>query len=273
VTAQSGFGGKSNCLKRAAHYLKRAAEFSIESEPSLNTFHAWARVLEVPDSTGRPEYEQELQTAVMERLLAIRADLTLARKLLLNSIYPPDIYSSAFDKALMVTSGQYLALGWSSIRQLLTEDVVSVLRLCATAIGDEEREIAVDELEAIIAMLSDLEAVVSAAELDADVKSLFYDQIAILRRALREYPVRGAQAIRQAFYIAVGEWYDRNGDSRASKAGASKLAARFNDVMVEVQRVLALAKTGESLIAGAPGVIERIGNGIDAVRRALTSGS
>jgi hypothetical protein len=199
-----------NEFERIVELLVRGAKAlehgQVQAQTATGTV-LWAHVFELEPAEGQQvEVDPSIQTQVAQNLVWMRDVIVRSQELMPSTSAPSDLYENAFARALNATSPAHLGVRSVVIQQQLTLEAQSVLRMCAAQLLKDETELAAADLQALIEILEDLENGVAESDLPPDVKSFFYDQISIMRRAMREYPVRGAAAIRDGLHLSVGRW-------------------------------------------------------------------
>ncbi|WP_280494869.1 hypothetical protein [Nocardia farcinica] len=87
------------------------------------------------------------------------------------------------------------------------------------------------------------EEVIAATALPPELLSFLLDQLDLIRRALREYAVRGAEALNEALDQSVGAlWrHARAGDLGTAAPEAGSPLGRFNRILVQIAAITGVA--------------------------------
>lgn len=95
---------------------------------------------------------------------------------------------------------------WSSYRQHLVSGALHDLRHCAYLLGKFHTENDIDktEIATLKARVAELYEMISASELDSELKFLIYDLLTTLQIALDDYKIKGTDGIKRAVIHAFG---------------------------------------------------------------------
>jgi hypothetical protein len=231
------------------------------------TLHrVWAITFDiVPQDTTTQSFPENIITSINERLVYLRQALHRGAASLVEKGVGAEKFQSGFEKALAGC-----ALGedrdWNTVSGVLTHDTVNVVDLCADILGTDEREIRSEDLTEVLRLLAELEEEIAKADLPSDVKSFFFAQIAMLRRAIREYPTRGPEGIKRALYIALGEQADVAPAAAVAKGSPGEsFMFRLHQLMQKLNTFTTFAQNVDKAVGAGASNFDRV---MDALRGA-----
>lgn len=167
---------------------------------NTQTLEVWAKLFEVNE-----ENPNKKSGVVAERLNAMYRELEVVREQMANANYSEKLYSPAIAKVEQALSMMLLPSTWNLARQYLTPETVIALEFCSEILPDEEAQISSEELAEINTRIEELSALLSDSQLPTRLRALIEHHISLIRRALAEYPITGAKALREAARTALGE--------------------------------------------------------------------
>ena len=91
------------------------------------------------------------------------------------------------------------------------------MAFCSEILPNEEFEITDEEVQSIREKVGDLRATLSDATIPDRLRSLIQHHIELIERALFEYPISGAKALREAGRTALGEMIEVKDDIAIAK--------------------------------------------------------
>lgn len=245
-----------NSAYRVYQILQKAAQ----QDPGRATGWIWANVFGY--GKGEPEQTDELSTRdtdVARALALLRDEIINARDQMLATDLSNDLYEDAFGGALKAISASSLRTGWSDFRQHLTQDRLLAIRFCSEVLPDQERLIDKKDLDDIEAQLASLRATIDERDLPADVRRFILGLVRTIERAIKDYPVSGAKAYRNAFVDAVAS-YGENEILIQENKGVSEMKTldriwkKFTDVTQKAETIQKFLKaaSGFSSFLGLP---------------------
>jgi hypothetical protein len=119
--------------------------------------------------------------------------------------FSEELYAPATSQLEAAFSTMNLYNPWPHARQYLTAETTVAMAFCGEIIDNEEDLIGTEELTEIANKVRELEQSLVDSTLPPRLKSLIQHHIDLIRRALAEYPIAGARALRQAARTALGE--------------------------------------------------------------------
>ena len=236
-----------NPAARLSHILARAHSHG----ETKGVLAAWAELLGVnePDDITR-------QVEVTRLLGEMLGQLQLINEAAPRTPLKPNRYEAHLVRLREALSPARLPSEWKNVRQFLTPDTLLALDVLADTLPPDQTHVPQSAIDQILADLSSLEKFVAASELSADLAQFIYSQIDAIRKAVREYPVRGAVALRRAFERSVWEWQASEG---LAKTPAEKRAVgRLHKTWI---KAVAIGSAVVGFVAGAG----KIADGVDKV--------
>jgi hypothetical protein len=174
---------------------------SIPSQnPNRQPIEVWSDLFMIQDVN--PHRKTIL---VGERLSAMHREIELVQEQMRKANFSDHLYGAAVSHIENALSAMLLATQWSQVLQYLTPETFVALSFCGEILPDEESIIEPNELTSIAAQVQELEDSLAASTLPPRLLALMRHHIDLIRRALAEYPIAGAKALREAARIALGE--------------------------------------------------------------------
>lgn len=174
---------------------------SIPSHPdNTQTLEVWSKLFEIKEA--KPHRKTIL---VGERLGAMHREIELVQEQMRKANFSESLYATAVSHVENALSAMLLPGSWNQARQYLTPETLVALSFCGEILPDEESSIEPSELASIAAQVQDLEDSLAASTLPPRLFALIKHHIDLIRRALAEYPISGAKALREAARTALGE--------------------------------------------------------------------
>lgn len=201
-----------NSATRLLRILEKASEY----QDNIQTLEAWAKLLGVAvDNPNRRAVE------VGELVHAMHRELDLVAAGLSGTNFSKSLYESAFTRIEHAISPMLLPATWNHVKQYLTPDVFTALAFCTEILPDEENQISAEELSAIRQKVEELRATVADTETPARLRQLIQHHTELIDRALSEYSVVGAKALREAGRTALGEMIEVRDELAPVKTSAA----------------------------------------------------
>jgi len=224
----------------SATRLLRILEKASEHQDNTQTLEAWARLLGV--SVENPHRKA---VEVGELVHAMHRELDLAASGLAGANFSKGLYESAFTRIEHAISPMLLPATWNQVKQYLTPDVLTALAFCTEILPDEESQISAEELDSIRKKVEELRATVSDAETPIRLRQLIQHHIALIDRALSEYAVVGAKALREAGRTALGEMIEAKDELAPVKS--SPAVSKLESTWATVNKAADIALKGEKM--------------------------
>jgi hypothetical protein len=174
---------------------------SIPGHPdNTQTLEVWTKLFNIAEANPHKR-----AASVSEHLNAMYREVELVRQRMETANYSEELYSRAIANVENALSTMLLSGTWNLARQYLTAETFVALSFCAEILPDEEEPITADVLANIAAQVQELENSLTGPEIPPRLRRLIEHHIALIRRALAEYPITGANAFREAARTGLGE--------------------------------------------------------------------
>lgn len=212
-----------NSATRLLRILEKAST-NVDNAPVLD---GWAKLLEVTE-----EHPIRRAIAVTQLLQVMHRELGIATTGLSKANFSASLYEVAFSRVENAISPMLLPYTWNNVKQYLTPDVLTAFAFCAEILPDEESEISSEELQVIRKKVEELKITLAEADTPVRLQVLIQHHIELIERALAEYLVVGAMALRQAGRTALGEMIEARETISSSKdlPAVSKLESTWKSV-------------------------------------------
>jgi hypothetical protein len=184
----------------SASRLLRILERHTSHADNVQTLEAWAGLLDVTET-----HPHRRIVAVGELVHAMHRELEHAATELASANFSKNLYENAFSRIENALSTMLFPNTWNHVRQHLAAEVLTALAFCTEILPNEETEISVEELASIRSKLDELRLTLEDSSLPRRLRSLIEHHVELIERALAEYPVVGAIALREAGRTALGE--------------------------------------------------------------------
>lgn len=207
---------------------------------NTQTLEVWAQLFQISETNPNRK-----SSAVAERLSAMYRELEAVREQMQKANFSENLYAPAIEKAEHALSTMLLPSTWNQARQYLTAETFVALEFCSEILSDEEAQISLEELNEISTRVEELAASLSGSGLPPRLVALVEHHVGLIRRALSEYPICGAKALRQAARTALGELVEVKDTITANREAPeiSKLGA----IWKKVNEAADVALKGEKL--------------------------
>lgn len=187
---------------------------------------------------------------VSERLLWMQRELDLVAAHMRESGYSEKLYAKAITNIELSMSTMMLSASGNEVKRYLPPDTLLALAYCSEILPDEESQILAEELDQIQGLIDELRLLISESELPPRLIALIWHHIELIQRALAEYPIMGAKALREAARTGLGELIEIEETARTSRdtPEINKLGAvwkKVNQAADTALKVEKLAKLAE----------------------------
>lgn len=197
-----------NSASRLLSVIERA--YTIPD--NTQTLEAWAQLLGVPE--GNP-FKRVIQ--VGELVHAMNHELDLAMQGLAAANFSPNLYEGSFQKILHALSPMLFTSTWNQAKQYFGPDVMTTLAFSVEILPDEETQIPPESFAEIQANMVQLRSTLDHPGLPPRLSSIISHHLALIERALAEYPIVGAKAFRKAGHEGLGEIIEATEEISAAK--------------------------------------------------------
>lgn len=195
---------------------------------------------------------------VGERLSAMYREIELVQEQMRKANFSDNLYGAAVSHVENALSVMLLPAQWNQILQYLTPETFIALSFCGEILPDEESIIEPNELASIAAQVQELEDSLATSTLPPRLIALMRHHIALIRRALAEYPIAGAKALREVARIALGEIIEIKETVTANREASElgKLGAVWKhvneaaDIALKAEKVSQIGQKAWEMIGG-----------------------
>lgn len=227
-------GKNLNSATRLLRILEKASEYQHNAQ----VLDTWAKLLGVVVTNRRA-------VAVGELIHAMHQELDLAAAGLAGANFSKILYESAFTRVELAISPMLLSATWDQVRQYLTPEVLTALAFCTEILPDEENQISAEDLVSIKEKVNELRVTVADADTPPRLRQLIQHHIELIDRALSEYLVVGAKALREAGRTALGEMIEVKDELAPVKS--SPAVSKLESAWATVNKAADIALKGEKI--------------------------
>lgn len=181
--------GFTNPAKRVFAQIQKAA--NRPDQPSAAA--TWAEIFGLDPGQANKDPH-----TVYMRLNLLRGEIDLIESMMKDTSFTEKLYVPYLDRVRKAVSVNNITASWSSYKQHLQPDVFLALRYCAEILPQEE-SISIEELQAILDKVRELQLEIENSNLSAGVHAFLISQLSIIEKAIVEYPFKGGSAIKNAF--------------------------------------------------------------------------
>lgn len=135
---------------------------------------------------------------ILSVVQSLRDQIDVVESALSTTSLDHDMYISALDSLRDALSLGRLYCPWDATRALFTPHVISILKICEHALGDQESKSPTADISELLDCLDSLELHCQNPELDSDVRLFLIEMVTVTKRALLEYEILGLKAIVRA---------------------------------------------------------------------------
>lgn len=176
----------------------------LQSVPSAadNTqvLDVWANFFSIEEQNTNKK-----SSIVAERLNAMSRELEIVQEQMRNANFSENLYESCITNLEHAFSTMLLPATWGQVRQYLKRETFVALSFCGEILSDEESQIDAHELSEIRLQVKELQTLLINSQLPQRLRILIQHHIDLIFKALDEYPITGAKALREAARTALGE--------------------------------------------------------------------
>jgi hypothetical protein len=183
-----------NAAHRVDQVLSRAAQVSSAQE----TLSAWVETLRINETDPQITARQALAVEVARKVGLLREQVQEVHRKMSDTSVRPQRYENAVQNVLNALDITGLTTSWQSYSQYLTPETLAAIGWCADTLPGEEEVIDEEELKALSREVDELWASVVERDLPDYVKSFLFEQVNIIRRAIKDYPIVGARAFKRS---------------------------------------------------------------------------
>jgi hypothetical protein len=216
-----------NPVTRVLNIISAAQAYRNQNDKAID---AWAHVLQVdsPDAIMR-----RMETISLLRLIYLETERGRA---LMGSIQlSRDLYDDAFSAVNRTLDVELFPHAWQSVIGLLTPTALNALKICSELLPTEGEEIAATSLEHISKLVAELRTDLASGNVPRALREYLDQQLTIIERAIRSYPIVGNVAFTQAVSESLTVAYTNK--TTAKEHASSVQVRRFTDIWREVLEV------------------------------------
>lgn len=177
----------------------------------------WAEVFDLSRDS------QHLEDEVVTCLQAMRSEMELLRMKLLALNVSEDLMQPGMTRFRDVASTAYINAGWSGLREQTSkpENRLALMWANWALRGEDEEDMADEELTALQSELDSLEKSLQETEMTPYLRDFIRRQVNAIRTALRVYRVQGVKPIEEALQQVAGAYTIERSRVEVAHANAS----------------------------------------------------
>ena len=184
----------------SATRIQTILQQAIGQPGNLPVVDCWAKLLNIDEININKK-----SILVAERLGCLYRELELIAPQMRNKNFSEKLYKNAINQIEHALSTMLLSGSWNQVTQYLPKETFVALGFCTEILTDEESQVSQDELDEILANVQELRASTIDSNLPIRLRQLVEHHIVLIEKALAEYPICGAKALREAVYTGIGE--------------------------------------------------------------------
>ncbi|EHR70725.1 hypothetical protein BurJ1DRAFT_1872 [Burkholderiales bacterium JOSHI_001] len=233
------------------HALLSAAS----GHPNKAIWEMWAEVFAVKGSD-----HSETAELVSERLNWLHIELQLLQVQAKTATISPHLYEGSLARIRSLLSPLILSSPWDGSRGNLTADVLLSVAFLNELLPDEENAISDQEFQRISDMAAELASSMEHSDLPEALRRLIDHHLQLIAKALAQYKVFGARALREAGRTALGEIVELKDTVQASKQSEEmsrlgKLWKQVNGAADAALKAEKIAQLGHKAWEAASGLL------------------
>ena len=243
-----------NPAARLAAIFDEARRVARPQDPAMLT---WAAVFKLPGGAGVNEVDRQFE--LMRLLGELHVQLQEVRRRAASTGLRAKNYEQQLGNISQALLPNRLYAVWQDLASFLNAEALLALNTLADLLGDDELPVPADALSLLLTDVAALEQEVRESTLDAELKSFVFVQLDAIRAAVRDYPIRGASALQDAYQRAMWEWGRAPASATATKEGASV-----------VQRMRRLVVATAAFVVAAGGTLQGVSQLVTVAQTLLT---
>jgi hypothetical protein len=237
-----------NSASRLVALLQNATNL----QGNLQTLEIWALLFKINEANHHKK-----SILVVERLGAMYREIDLVRDQMQEAKYSEALYVPALSRLENALSTMLLPNTWQTVSQYLTPETFVALSFCGEILPNEELLISPDDLASIEVQVQELEDLLTTSTIPPSLRALIAHHITIIRKALAEYPIAGAKALREAGRAVVGDFVEAHEKIKSHRD--SPEVTKLSDVWKRVNDAASIALKTEKIAQLGQKVWEAIG--------------
>lgn len=212
------------------------------NQPNKAIWGVWADVFGVKGAN-----DTETAEMVLERLHWLHIELQLLQAQAQKASLSPHLYEGALSRIRSALSPVILGSSWEGTRGNLAPEVLLTVAFLNEVLPDEESAISEEELQRIADMAQELAASLAHSDLPEALRRLIEHHLHLIGKALAQYKIHGARALREAGRTALGEIVELKDTVQASKQSdeLSRLGKLWKNVNTAADTALKAEKLAQ----------------------------
>lgn len=192
----------SNSAKRILNIL-----ISLQGKsPQTSTAQIWAGVLGLDERTVDSDpYE------LNQELTLIREELNIVEEEMKGTKFSEVLYKPYINQLKLVVTPNNLAAAWSNYKDNINPELILSIRYCSEILDDEE-DVDFKELNDLLIKLDEFRKTLNKTKLGESTYRFILNQIGIIEKAIKNYPIIGNAAIKKAFNEGFVDIVDKSYD-------------------------------------------------------------
>lgn len=199
----------SNSAKRILNIL-----ISLQGKShQTSAAQTWAGILGIDESIVNSDpYE------LNQKLTLIRDELNLVEKGMDNSKFSDELYMPYINQLKLLVSPNNLAAAWANYAQYINPETILSIKYCSEIL-DNEDTVDFKELSDLLIKIDEFRKSLNQTKLDEDTYQFILNQISIIEKAIKNYPITGNAAIKKAFKEGMMDIIEKNNEIDNINAG------------------------------------------------------
>ena len=238
-------------IKAILHAAKNT-QAAKSAQGKRRVIDAWAEALNV-----RTKDDNIRSLAVSERLIWMAGQLETAESQMKRTEFSESLYKVALTKVRLAISPMILGSNWDVAAQYLLPETMQALAFISEILPDEEAEISDESIREIEASLEELLNAAHGENVPESLAELISHHIDLIYKALQEYPILGARALRLAGQAALGEIVENQAviEENTASPAVEKLKATWRkvntvaDTALKAERIVQLTNRTQEFLS------------------------
>lgn len=197
---------KLTSTSNSAYRILTLIEKASNEPDNKSTAEVWASLLGV-DEVSAKQNPHQLYT----QLKLVCEEVENVRRSMANTDLPDELYSPYLKRILNTVSVNNLSAHWQSYKKNLRPEVILCIKYCAALIPEED-SIDYEALQAILFKIQELREEINSNQLSEGTYSFLAGQLDIIEKAIKQFPIKGAESIRKAFHEGFTDLADHIDD-------------------------------------------------------------
>jgi len=207
---------------------------------NIQTLDAWAKLLNIDEVNPNKRV-----ILVGEQIHAMYSELELIVHGMEAANITKSIYENDIERVRHALSPMLLPSTWNNVKQYLAADVLKSFAYCSEILPDEESQISSEDIQEIKQRVGELKTCLDDNSLPPRLRNLIEHHIALIERALLEYPIAGAKVFREAGRTALGELIEAKDE--IAPARDTEAVSRLNEIWNKVNKAVDTAIKTEKI--------------------------